>query len=200
MNGHGFPECGVCICRICPERVWVIAANMASAWATTLGRLLPVRTMTAMRRVCRLTSLGMFRSAVSKAWKPSAFAAVMKASTLVGLPARLGGGEHRVFERVSTYGRWAPATWHDASCLGRSSVVGNGEVQVRSASFGRSRTVCRSASMACSRDTVSWFSMRSSMLLFPGGARTATRVDPGASKTHSSPCMLGRRWAAGRAS
>ena len=159
---------------------------MASTWATTLGRLLPVRTLTAMRRVWRLTFLGVFRSSVSKARKPSALAAVMKVSILVVFRARFGGGEHRVFEQVSTYGRGCPVTWHDASCPGASSVVGNGEVRVESASFGRSRTVCRSASMACSRDTVSWFPMKSSMLLFPGGARTATQVDPGASKSHSS--------------
>ena len=78
-----------------------------------------------MRPAWRLTFLGMFRSAVSKARKPSAFAAVIKVSILVGLPARPVGGEHRVFERVSTYGGGCPATWHDASCLG--GILGGGE-------------------------------------------------------------------------
>ena len=51
-----------------------------------------------MRRVGKWTFLGMFESAVSKAWKPSAFAAVMKVSILVDLPARFCG-EHRAFKR-----------------------------------------------------------------------------------------------------
>ena len=90
-----------------------------------IGRLLPVRTLTAMRRAWRLTFLGMFRPAVSNARNLSAFAAAMKVSILVGLRARFGGSEHRVFERVSAYGRGCPVTWHDASCPG--GIFGGGK-------------------------------------------------------------------------
>ena len=99
---------------------------MASTWATTLGGLLSVSTLTAMRRVWRLTFLGVFRSSVSKARKPSALAAVMKVSNLVGFQARIGGGEHRVFEQVSTYGGGCPVTWHDASYLGWTFRISSG--------------------------------------------------------------------------